>query len=114
MGMHVIQQGVCGQVHVYGVCVHEERAQVRGMHMGENAVCVCLHRWLHMGVGATRLRSPETRDAERAVPAHLGRKRGLLLHSLGMAWGWTAWGSRHTDCRDSRLRDLHQAPQKQW
>ena len=20
-----------------------------------------------------------------------------------MAWGWAAWGSRHTDCRDSRL-----------
>ena len=29
-----------------------------------------------------------------------GGKRGLLLHSLGMAWGWAAWGSRHTECRD--------------
>ena len=32
-----------------------------------------------------------------------GGKGGLLLDSLGMAWGWAAWGSRHTDCRDSRL-----------
>ena len=32
-----------------------------------------------------------------------GGKGGLLLYSLGMAWGWPAWGSSHTDFRDARL-----------
>ena len=41
-------------------------------------------------------------DAEQAVPAW-GGKQELLLGPLGMAWRWAAWGSRHTDCRDSRL-----------
>ena len=44
-----------------------------------------------------------------------GGKQGLLLDSLGIAWGWAAWGSRHTDCRNSRLVTYTRHPQKhQW
>ena len=32
-----------------------------------------------------------------------GGKRGLLLDSLGVAWGLASWGSGHTECRDFRL-----------
>ena len=81
-----------------GVCVHERES--RGQMNAHGYLCVCLHRWLHIGVG--RPNSGVLRLGMQiglCLPTWVG-KQGLLLHSLGMAWGWEAWGSRHTECRD--------------
>lgn len=100
----------CGQVHAHGsvpvcrcVCVRVKESTVELHSHGHVCLCACLHRWLHMGVGWP---GPGGMIAGMwslpCLPAW-GGKRGLLLDTLGMAWGWAAWGSRHTDCRDSRL-----------
>ena len=47
--------------------------------------------------------SPETRDAERPVPACLGREAGTAVGPTGDGMGRGRLGSKHTDCRDSRL-----------
>ena len=86
MGMHVSAAGSVWS----GACIWEcvcmkERAQVRGMHMG---ICVCvLAQVASHGSGATQLWSPETRDVERAVPAHLGREAGTAVALTGDGMG---------------------------
>ena len=118
------------QVLAHGhVCECQRERVVRYMHMGM-CVCMCVceresmgqlnaHGCLSVcvlaqvpshGSGATQLWSPETREVEGAMPATRGGKQGLLLDSLGMAWGWVAWGSTHTDCRDSRLGTYTRRP----
>ena len=89
------------------VCERESMGQLNAH--GCLSVCVLAQVPSH-GSGATQLWSPETREVEGAVPATRGGKQGLLLDSLGMAWGWAAWGSRHTDCRDSRLGTYTRRP----
>ena len=100
----------CGQVHAHGsvpvcrcVCVRVKESTVELHSHGHVCLCACLHRWLHMGVGWP---GPGGMISEMwslpCLPAW-GGKQGLLLDTLGMAWGWAAWGSRHTDCRDSSL-----------
>ena len=95
-----------GQVHAHEcvrvhVCVKESTDELHSH--GHMCLRACLHRWLHMGV---RWPGPGGMIAGMwsllCLPAW-GGKRGLLMDSLGMAWGWAAWGSKHTDCRDSRL-----------
>ena len=99
---------VCGQVHAHGcvpicmcVCIKESRTE---MHLhGHKCVCAHLHRCLHMGVGWPSPGGMIPGMQSLLCLPTWGGKGGLLLDSLGMAWGWAAWGSRHTDCRDSRL-----------
>lgn len=86
----------------------KERAQVRGMHMGI-CVCVLAHRWLHMGVGRPGSGSPETRDAERAVPARLGGK-GTAVALTGDGMGLDCLGAPGTQTAGTLGWDLHQAP----
>ena len=94
----------CGQVRAHGsvpvcrcVCVRVKESTVELHSHGHVCLCACLHRWLHMGVGWP---GPGGMLAGMwslpCLPAW-GGKRGLLLDKLGMAWGWAAWGSRHTD-----------------
>ena len=123
--MHIgVCMCLCVEVLAHGhICVVTGERVVRYMHMSVSVymcVCVsksmaelhshghmclraCLHRWLHMGV---RWPGPGGMIAGMRSLLCLptwGGKQGLLMDSLGMAWGWAAWGSRHTDCRDSRL-----------
>ena len=39
------------------------------------------------------------------------RRRGLLLDSLEMAWGWACCGCSHTNSMESRLGAYHRPPE---
>ena len=66
-----------------GVCVRERESTGQMNARGRLSVCVLAH-----GSGVTRLSCPETRDAERAVPATWGGK----LDFCWTHWGWHGAG----------------------
>ena len=112
---HVCEcQRDCGQVHAHGhvhmyvcVCVRES--------MGQMNAHGCLHLCVLAQVPSHGSGQPGSGVLRLGMWRGLclptwGGKRRLLLDLLRMAWGWATWGSRYTDCRDSRLGTYSRCP----
>lgn len=84
------------------------RARPGGSHWSSthsSSLRPCLCMWacasLSVHVGICRCMHMGVRD--QALPAHLGREAGTTVGPTAEGMGRAAWGSRHTECRDSRL-----------
>lgn len=63
-----------------------------------------------MGVSQAPPWRHSTRDAEQAVPAHLGREVGTAVGPTGDGMTLGRLGPRHIDCRDPRLGTYTRPP----
>ena len=112
-----------------GMYVSARGSMVRCMHMG---MCMCMFVCERESMGQMNAHGCLHLCVLAQVPSHgsgqpssgvlrlgmwrvlclptWGGKQRLLLDLLRMASGWATWGSRYTDCRDSRLGTYSRCP----